>query len=442
MDFCEQRQRFRARVGDRRAEALIIAGSRQTDTAALLVDALQPARLAFLLTPETSAFPDRVADQLQIARDPAWLVESASYTDVNQVYRALRNVIQQWPDLPRDQILVDLTGGTKLMTVGLAKAAYVLDLRAIYIESDYEQNRVIPGSQRLIEPSDPYEVFGDLEAEEAARLFNHHDYVSARRIYADLARRVPEPDRAHYHRLSQLAQAYAQWDGFDLQTAAQTMQRLLAQPLPEPIAAWQATLQFQQAALARLAGARHDDLTALADIDTVLPLLGSLHANALRREAQQRYDTAAFLRYRCLELIGQHRLATHGIRADDPDLDALKRRIPDLEQAYRQVERAMGFRERGLQPNRDGNYNPITLLNGYMLLKALADLLMETINPAQIRQRVHVRNKSILAHGFRQITEAEYRQFVELIEQILDRLFAVSERNRRDWEQRYRFIQL
>lgn len=58
------------------------------------------------------------------------------------------------------------------MTVGLAKAAYVLGLGTVYIESDYEQNRVIAGSQRLIEPSDPYEVFGDLEAGEARRFFN------------------------------------------------------------------------------------------------------------------------------------------------------------------------------------------------------------------------------------------------------------------------------
>mgnify|MGYP001081666369 CR=1 FL=1 len=68
MDFSEQLQRFRERVGNRRAEALILAGSRQEDTAALLIGALQPNRVAFLLTPETYDFLRKVATKL--GREP------------------------------------------------------------------------------------------------------------------------------------------------------------------------------------------------------------------------------------------------------------------------------------------------------------------------------------------------------------------------------------
>ncbi|MFN3374825.1 MAG: hypothetical protein ACK44M_14820 [Chloroflexus sp.] len=78
--------------------------------------------------------------------------EEVHYTDITRVYRALRVIIEKWSDLPREQIFVDLTAGTKMMSVGLAKAAYALDLGTIYIESDYEQNRPKPGTQRLIDP--------------------------------------------------------------------------------------------------------------------------------------------------------------------------------------------------------------------------------------------------------------------------------------------------
>ncbi|WP_322489852.1 TIGR02710 family CRISPR-associated CARF protein [Chloroflexus sp.] len=460
MDFNEQLRLFRERVGDRHAVALILTGSGQTDTAALLLAALQPQRVAFLLTPETRTFPERVAQQIDSSPDPNWLRKTARYTDINQVYRALRAIIEDWSDLPREQILVDLTGGTKMMSVGLAKAAYALDLDTIYIESDYQQNKPVPGTQRLIAPPDPYEVFGDLEAEEAARAFNTHDYLSAARIYADLARRVPEPDRTTYAALEQLAIAYTQWEAFDLQTAAQTLQHLLSKPLPGPFAAQAAILEKQQAALARLHQvtsalnvdkrkghrSRQADikraLATLANLDDVLSLLGSLHANALHREAQLRYDIAALLRYRCLELMSQHRLATYGVWPAEPNLDPLKEARPNLDQRYRDQEQALDFTERGLKPNHHGKYSAMTLLNSYMLLAALDDPLMRTVKPIDIHQRVSARNQSILAHGFRQISKDEYRDFVTVVEQLLDQFFAIGQRSRSDWEALYRFVTL
>lgn len=448
MDFNEELRLFRERVANRRATALILAGTRQTDTAALLLATLHPQRVAFLLTDETRDFPERVAAQIGLSPDPHWLRTTAHYTDINQVYRALRTIIDRWADLPREQILVDLTGGTKIMSVGLAKAAYVLRLGTIYIESEYEQNRPKPGTQRLIEPPDPYTVFGDLEAREAVRAFNTHDYTSAKRIYADLVERVPDPERTTYAALAQLADAYTQWDAFDLRAAATTLQNLLRQPLPALLASHQSLLRDQHAALARLVqtiSAMAQPAQALArlkNIDDVLPLLGSLHANALRREAQQRYDTAALLRYRCLELMSQHRLATYNVLAEDPDLATLMSNKPDLNERYQQVELSLGFRARGLQPNRDGKYSPLTLLNGYLLLAALDDPLLNRVTPQDIRNRSRARNQSILAHGFRQISKAEYEDFATVVDQLLDQLFAISQRSRYQWEALYRFVTL
>ncbi|RMF46736.1 MAG: TIGR02710 family CRISPR-associated protein, partial [Bacteroidetes bacterium] len=120
MEFNEELRLFRERAANRRATALILAGTRQTDTAALLLATLHPQRVAFLLTDETRDFPERVAAQIGLSPDPQWLRTTAHYTDINQVYRELRTIIDRWADLPREQILVDLTGGTKIMSVGLA----------------------------------------------------------------------------------------------------------------------------------------------------------------------------------------------------------------------------------------------------------------------------------------------------------------------------------
>ena len=57
-------------------------------------------------------------------------------------------------------------------------------------------------------------------------------------------------------------------------------------------------------------------------------------------------------------------------------------------------------------------------------------------------QRTEARNKSILAHGYRLISQAEYAQFARVVEDLLDRFFAVSGEDRLAWEQTFTFVGL
>ena len=480
MEFTEELHRFRARVGARRVPALIIPGSGQAQTAALLIGALEPQRVAFLLTPDSAQMPTQVAQLLGLwhegwrPEELRWACHAEDHTRTLQIYRSLRTIIRAWEDLPHREIAVDVTGGTKPMSVGLAKAAYMLAIEALYIESDFTppdsggRRQLIPGSQRLAPPPDPYVVFGHLEAAEAARLFAAHDYAGAEGIFAVLARRLQhalaeesglaaedptlaaevELLAANYAASARLATAYAHWDSFDLPTAQEALRAyLLAAP---PTGDRARLLQAQRDDLARLAtvtsragGKGRDALATLADPDAVLPLLGALYANARRREAQGRYDTAALLCYRCLELCSQHRLAGWDVLTERPELRELLRRRPRLEEAYRNVEEQVGFEPRGLpRPGRNGRLSPIALFGGYMLLAALGDPLVEGFDIEQIRARAELRNKSILAHGYRLITHAEYAQFAALVEELLDRLFAVLGRERAAWTARSTFLPL
>jgi hypothetical protein len=78
MSFQEQLERFRERTAEHRGtyRGLILLGSKQRSptTAALLIDALQPARVAFLLTAETRALavPANVAREIKGDSD-TWL---------------------------------------------------------------------------------------------------------------------------------------------------------------------------------------------------------------------------------------------------------------------------------------------------------------------------------------------------------------------------------
>lgn len=456
LSFAEQVDRFQTTIGAHSFRGLVLLGTLQANTSALLIAGLNPERVAFLLTDQSRAngMIDRcrnllaeVSNRIHLRCAPDdWLCPEGDHVSILNVYTGLRRVLDRWKDLEHHEIAVDLTGGKSTMTVGLAKAAHVLRLESIYVDSVYdEHNCLIPGTQRLAIPEDPYLVFGDLEATEARRLHNHHDYAGAEKIFRDLARRVP--DNQTYTVYADLAEAYAAWDNFESRRASTALDRVLAQDLPNDLQPARETLQAQRKALDLLTAInRHliqhqqqsaGALAALRNTDQVLALLGSLHSTALRRADQERYDVAALIRYRCLELLSQCRLATYGIWTAEPSFDEALQRCPDLNARYRQVQRSQGFHRLYDLPERS-----IALFNGYMLLQSLDDPMVAGWDIGSIRNRSYVRNTSILAHGFRPILRQEYDEFADVVEEVIDRFFRLIGQSRREWERVHRFIPL
>jgi len=440
MEFDEELSLFRERTRDHPSyDGLIILGTRQSTTAALLIGSLAIERVAFLLTPESQGMPDEIAKTLSCDRTN-WLIPDGDYSSTLEVYKGVKHILEQWHDLDRSSIAVDITGGRKPMSVGLEKAAHLLGLKMLYVESSYGKlpdgrYGPRPGTQYLVIPPDPYEIFGDLEAEEAKRLYAAHDYAGAERIFASLAKRVAPLGQELYNFYVNLSRAYAAWDVFDLAKAEKALKSVAA---PSDL------LRQQMEALKRLsqvthhaAGRGQQALATLAKAEAVLPLLGSLYANACRRESQGRYDAAALLAYRCLELIAQHRLAQRGILSEQPNFQEALNRVPDLEEHYRRVQREQGRRKPRPLPDR-----PFGLFAGYMLLVALDDPLVRDYNINQIERRTNARNKSLLAHGYQLITRKDYRDFVGVLDTLIDRLFALLGEDRATWEQTYRFVDL
>ncbi len=457
--FSDELAAFRARTPDPGYRALILLGTRQATTAALLLGTLCVERVAFLLTDATRDMPAQAAALLGGSTD-GWLSLPGDHSATLSVYQGLRQLIERWADLDRSTIAVDVTGGLKPMSVGVEKAAHLLGLPTIYIESDYGPGPdgrfgPIAGTQRLIIPPNPYAVFGDLEAVQAQEQYRQHDYAVAARIFRTLAVRVAAPDPAsapvlavlgaRYTALAELAELYAAWDVLDFTQALEHASRLLALPLdslPE-LAPYVARLAEQHAMLGRLVDVsasvvRRDDQArqTLADADAMLPLLGTLHAAALRRAAQGRYDFAALFRYRCLELISQHRLASYGILCNRPDYRTVGIAPAELRERFAAVQQSVGRKDLKKLPERN-----IALFDGYMVLMALDDPLVRGYMIQQIEQRSSARNLSVLAHGYQLIGQAEYNQFAAVVDAILDRLFTqVLARPRAAWEQAVQFV--
>jgi CRISPR-associated protein (TIGR02710 family) len=243
----------------------------------------------------------------------------------DRLYSAIKHQIKPYLQSERSNphIAVDITGGTKVMSVGAAMAVSLIGGRFFYIltsttRDDIQQRQV--GSEQPCTLVDPYLVFGDLDRRRAQELYQQHDYLGAARIYLELAQRV-HPSHGDLQ-WAILSEAYAAWDVFDLKQAAERMNSfilLLDREDTDVVLRNAKPLLIQQARLldelARIATSieKSPPLTLLQQLDPVLAVLGSLYQNALRREQQGRYDIAALLLYRCLELMSQRRLALLGI---------------------------------------------------------------------------------------------------------------------------------
>ncbi|GIV96494.1 MAG: CRISPR-associated protein [Herpetosiphonaceae bacterium] len=451
LSFPEKLERFCKTVGTHRFDGLIIPISEgQAETAALLIGALKPQRVVLIVTPQSAMnLGDIRRDLGEVNPALERPIEEPEYIndafDTGATYQALKNILDRWPK--GGTYAVDVTGGTKPMSVGLAKAAHVLRLPILYISS--ENRHGAKKNQRFTVLPDPYHVFGDLERAEAHNLFRRHDYQGAARMFGDLEERVPESRDSHWR---QLAQIYADWDVFALKQASEAMNKLVEEVERDgdtsPLRTHLARLCRQKKVLnllARITEKLNDrstedhqkknlQLSTFKKKRPVAAILSSLYHNGLRREAQGRYDVAALLLYRCLELISQHRLAQWGIATDHPSYDQACQRVPDLKERYKEEQKKLG--REGKLPNRN-----IGLFTGYVLLKALDDDLVRGYEIADIEKRTQARNESILAHGLRLITDAEYRAFKEVVDEMLERFFAVTKLSRTDWEVQYRFLE-
>ncbi len=461
MEFQEELDRFRERTTDHRGKykGLILLGTRQPTTASLLIGGLEPERVAIILTKKTreDKFVEQVAQKLGYADDiddiiDTWLVPDENYESASEVYRGLKYVLDtwhnDWHELDPKTIAADVTGGFATMSVGLAKAAHVLQLTTVYVASEYAnidgRYQPKPGTQRLELPPDPYAVFGDLEANEAKRLYAKYNYERAQAIFEKLAGNgdIPEPDKSRYVAYEQLTRSYAAWDVFNWQEAKQGLNELLHSPgqLPNGLEPERSRLKAQIAMINQLdkdnANFENNPLSVLQSLESVLPLLGTLYANAQRRASQVRYDMAAMFLYRCLELMSQHRLALWGVTTDNPSYDALQKQIPDLRDKYTAIERRI------FGNNRKFPKNSISLFNGYMILEASQDSLVDGYEIEHIKDQTEARNKSMLAHGFRLIEEEDYTKFQQVVEEVLERFFQVSNRDRAVWERECSFLTL
>lgn len=383
---------------------------------------LRPERVYFLYSKMSEKYLERIvsATRLQINQVDKDEIDDTSVPDI---YQKVKITYERWGKPER--IAVDITGGKKSMVGGCALAGSLIGARLFYVDSKYngKLKKPEPGSEQLMILENPYDVFGDLKLERARDLFAQLDFVGAKSLLEELEVETSTPNFYTARRL--LCEAYSAWDDWKIDEALEKMRLVirtvvlyarsdsnasLAQHLPY--------LKKQVSILEQLKVAIGSqlDLDLLGKPELYLPMMATLRSGAIRQEKRGKLDVAALIWYRLIELLSQQRLSFFGLKTSEPDYRDVIKDNPELLEKYNIEAGNCSSKNSGVLALP----NPISLLQGYILLKALKDPFLNSQKLNKIDGKVSARNKGIFAHGFIPLNEKDYKAFRDLAEELLE----------------------
>ena len=189
----------------------------------------------------------------------------------------------------------------------------------------------------------------------------------------------------------------------------------------------------------------------LKDGSLMAELIFTMWQNASIRERQAKYDMASLLLYRVLEMIMQKRLADYNLYASQVHYEELDMsKVKDVTVHSREdLCRNMNEARRGVfRTTRDRDLpDPVSLLDGYMLLFALGDEISQSASEhrpydflKRLRSMVYLRNNSIFAHGLGPVGQEDYEKFRTFVLEVLTKHCRLEEIQIVDYQSRIRWI--
>lgn len=308
--------------------------------------------------------------------------------DVQQLFMEWNDRWEQWlADCPGARVIVDFTTGTKPMSAAAVLLAMARNVRTVsYVIGERDETgRVIRSNDvRTISPD---LVLAHRQLRLAVDHFHEGSYAAARDLAAPFDAMPDDRLRSVALSIHVLAEAYEAWERFDYKAAANTFH---GSRRHWPAWTWvddHSRLEANDALIRQVRkGLKADEPTA--------PLTADLLANAERRMKHRDWDDAVARLYRACELLAQLRLwSRHDQKTDDVNPSKLPESLR-AEYAERKDRSA-------------GKKLKLGLYEAYELLGRLDDELGRKFlglyrvdhKPAELKNLLDSRNKSLLAHG-------------------------------------------
>lgn len=363
----------------------------------------RPHRAIFIVSPQTA--PSVSGQILPAIHNAGWsefdpgrydcfiIEDPENLSAVVKTLRDLDEPVCSW--LLRDaqaSVVVDFTGGTKVMTAALTLVASRWPCRLSYVGGKQRTKDgtgvVLDGAELLVVSQNPADELAWLAVDTALSLLSQHAYAAATQVLKDAIRKVTDPARqAELNALMLLAESLAAWDRFDHPKALSFLRKVIRRIHDLEAALGRPYTALLLPALERLQ--QHlEQLEAQGSAAPSRALLIDLLANARRRMDEGRWDDAVARLYRVIEGTAQLYLADYGI--ENTGAVPLES-IPQPQQAELLARALNGEVKLGLQ-------------DAWRLLSFLGHPAATRFSECGLndpkRSILTARNRSILAHGF------------------------------------------
>lgn len=399
-------------------DLLISLSGFSPETTVMAYEYLQPKRLLVIGTEQAFDGVDFIQQTLRLtAARFEW--QCVNPADPLEIYREVKTAVDKATSRSdtRPNIIIDITGGKKVMSASAALAASQLDLPMCYVEGEADPwtKQSAPGTEKLIPLANPTRLFGDREMDRAEDLLRHGSFGAAFDLYEHLSQTSDRPARARFGR--DLANCYKAWCDFD------------SEHLPERVAVLRKRLvdpgYAPDAVVADHVRAQLDFLEALGEDPGGPNLTLNFYLMGTHYRSQERDEFALLLYYRTLE----HLLCRHleerapGFACDKPDWALLSEDKALFEQRYRDLAQQV-YQQPAELPRRIG------LTDAAVLLNVLGDEVMTALGLDELKALRHLRgivegrNRSMLAHGTANVDAELIRTFQTYVLQLMRRYWS------------------
>ena len=364
------------------------------------IEANRPEKIIFLASQDSVLLAGDIFKSLnfkpktefEITEDPNLMFEC---------YKAARRCVDRVrkKNVPPEEVVVDYTGGTKVMTAALVLATVGEPYKFNYVGGEHRNKgglgTVMDGHEKMFPEMSPWSIFAEEERRQVVTLFNRRRFSAVVEIIDFCDRELPRQIKDYFRFVRLLAEGFMFWEQFDHKAALRRLENGLGalkdylKAFPNP----------DLEAFSKGVGSCRDfldqivtDTDGLKKLHTIL--VDDLLNNARRRIADKRYDDAAARIYRALELYGQVAfLEVAGCTNDKVKPEMIPERI----------------REEFLRKYRDPKSRllklPLTATFQYLKAVGHETGLRYFERIKEIKNITSNRNDSILAHGIKSVSE-------------------------------------
>lgn len=312
-------------------------------------------------------------------------------------------------EIPDKDIIVDYTGGTKVMSAALLLATAGRAFGFNYVGGDVRSKEglgvVQNGHEQMYEDMNPWSAFAEEERRQIVTLFNARRYGAVIQIMDNYNRALPPQIESYFKFVRLLSYGFLNWDQFQHKKALDCLQKGVA-ALDQHLKYYPGDQydQLEKELQQHIDFLSHllEKTNQMQNFDAIL--IKELINNARRRIQDKSFDDAAARIYRALELYGQICF----VRTIGCSNDKVKpEKIPQ------------SLRDEFIRKYRDPHSDMMKLP-----LQATFTVLRATGHEAgqrffeyekKIKDIQSNRNRSILAHGIQPVSEHAAQSILETV---------------------------